>query len=153
MVVRALPVIKAIEKAVSRKKKFKIVFLSPSAKKYTNENAKQFVNETKDIVIVCGRYEGIDSRVKEVFEGEEFSVGDFVLTGGEIPAMIIIDTISRQVKGVLGANESIEENRTASPDCYTRPEKFKYKGKEYSVPEVLLSGHHAEIEKWRGNKK
>ncbi len=153
MIIRALPVIKAIKKAVEKKKKVKIIYLSPNAKKYTNVNAKIFSEKFKDVVIVCGRYEGIDARVKEVWKGEEFSVGDFVLTGGEIPAMIIIDTISRQVRGVLGSNESIEENRVASPNVYTRPEKFKYKGKEYFVPKVLLGGNHAEIENWRKNVK
>ena len=104
-------------------------------------------------MIVCGRYEGIDARVKEVFKGQEFSVGDFVLTGGEIPAMIIIDTISRQVKGVLGNNDSVEEMRNASPDVYTRPEILVFNGKKYKVPTVLLSGNHAKIEDWRAKQK
>jgi len=74
------------------------------------------------------------------------------LTGGELPAMIIIDTVARQIKGVLGDIESLEENRISSSEFYTRPESFKYKGKTYKVPKVLLSGHHKEIEEWRGKK-
>lgn len=152
MVIRALPVIKAIQKAVGRKKDVKIIFLSPSAKQFDNKIANTFVKKAKHIVIVCGRYEGIDARVKKVFKGEEFSVGPFVLTGGEIPAMLMMDVISRQVEGVLGDFDSIEENRIASSDVYTRPEEFLYKNKKYKVPKVLLSGNHAEIEKWRKMK-
>ena len=100
-------------------------------------------------IIICGRYEGIDERVKKVFKVEEISVGPFVLTGGELPAMIMIDAIARQIPGVLGNNNSLEENRIASPDVYTRPEVFKYKGKNYRVPKVLLSGHHKKIENWK----
>jgi len=92
--------------------------------------------------------------VKSAFGGkvEEISVGPFVLTGGELPAMVIIDAIARQIPGVLGDENSLEENRIASPDVYTRPEVFKYKGKNYRVPKILLSGHHQKIEKWRISK-
>lgn len=152
MVIRALPVIKAIQKAVGKKKDVKIIFLSPSGKQFDNVKATTYANKTKNIVIVCGRYEGIDARVKKAFKGEELSVGPFVLTGGELPAMIIMDTVSRQVKGVLGSFDSIEEGRVASKDVYTRPEEFIYKGKKYKVPKVLLSGNHAEIERWREGK-
>jgi tRNA (guanine37-N1)-methyltransferase len=152
MVIRALPVIKAIEKAVGKKKDVRVIFLSPDAKQFDNKIAKKYATKAKHVVIVCGRYEGIDARVKKAFKGEELSVGPFVLTGGELPAMIIMDTVSRQVEGVLGDFESVEENRVASHDCYTRPAEFKYKGKKYKVPEVLLNGNHAEIEKWRGRK-
>ena len=80
---------------------------------------------------------------------EEISVGPFVLTGGELPAMIMIDVISRQVEGVLGDPQSREEARIASPEVYTRPEVFEYRGKKYRVPRVLLTGHHAKIDEWR----
>ena len=80
---------------------------------------------------------------------EEISVGPFVLTGGELPAMIILDCLSRQVEGVLGNFDSLEESRTASPDVYTRPEVLKYKNKNYKVPKVLLSGNHKLIEEWK----
>ena len=83
---------------------------------------------------------------------EDVSIGPFVLTGGEIPAMILIDSISRQIEGVLGNFDSREEERVASSDVYTRPEILTYKGKKYKVPKVLLSGDHKKIEEWRENK-
>lgn len=150
MVIRAEPIIKAIEKAKGRKKKVKIIFFSPSGKKFNTEIAKKYSKGYKDIIFVCGRYEGIDARVKKVFKMDEISIGDYVLTGGELPAMALMDSISRQVKGVLGDINSLEENRISSADSYTRPDEFKHKGKKYRVPDVLLNGNHAEIEKWRG---
>lgn len=152
MVLEALPVIKAIEKAKGKKQKVKIYFLSPSGKQFTNEVAKTCAKSFKDIIFVCGRYEGIDARVKKVFKMEDISIGPFVVTGGEVATMVMIDAISRQVKGVLGDFDSIEERRISSDEVYTRPESFIYKGKKYTVPEVLLSGHHAEIDKWKENK-
>jgi len=149
MVMKAEPAIKAIQKAVGRKKLVKIIFLSPSGKLFDNTIAKKLSKSHKDIVIICGNYEGIDARVKKVFRAQEISVGDYVLTGGALPAMILIDVISRQVKGVLGKEESLEENRVSSSDVYTRPEVIKYKGKNYKVPKVLLSGHHKKIEEWK----
>lgn len=151
MVVRALPTINAIAKAISKSKnkKAKIIFLSPGGKQFTNKYAEGVAKNYSDIIIVSGRYEGIDARVKKVFKMEDISIGPFVLTGGELPAMIIIDSISRQVSGVLGNRESIEELREASASVYTRPEKFTYKGKTYKVPKILLSGHREKIENWR----
>ncbi len=156
MVIEALPVIKAIAKAVgkkSTKKKVKIVWFVPSGKQFDTEYAKAAATKYTDIVMICGRYEGIDSRVKKAFKVEEISVGPFVLTGGELPAMILIDTISRQIKGVLGDHASLEESRIASPDVYTRPEVVEYKGKKYRVPKVLLSGNHKLIDEWRNKQK
>lgn len=166
MVIQALPVAKAIEEALKKielriknkvKKthsqipnpKSKILFLSPSGKQFDTMYAKKSVKKYTDIIIVCGRYEGIDARVKKMFKVEEVSVGPFVLTGGELPALIMIDCISRQVEGVLGNFSSLEETRTASKDSYTRPEVIEYKGKKYKVPKVLLSGDHKKIEEWR----
>lgn len=160
MVIRPEPVIKAIAKAIPRrcsgqagiKCKTKIIFFSPSGKKFDTSAAKKYSKGYKDIIFVCGRYEGIDARVKKVFRMDEISIGDFVLTGGELPAMVLMDCISRQIKGVLGDIESLEENRISSSEVYTRPETFKYKGKNYKVPKVLLSGHHKNIDEWRGGK-
>lgn len=149
MVIQAEPVIKAIVKAVKRKKNVKIIFLSPGGKQFTNQYAERVANKFSDIVIVSGRYEGIDARIKKVFKMEDVSIGPFVLTGGELPAMLLIDVISRQVKGVLGNFDSIEEKRIASSDVFTRPEVFTYKGKKYPVPKILLSGHTAKIEEWK----
>ncbi|MFZ2523129.1 MAG: tRNA (guanosine(37)-N1)-methyltransferase TrmD [Minisyncoccia bacterium] len=172
MVIQAEPVIKAVEAALKNSKKqirkskenkkisvlrspasnFKIVWLSPGGKQFDTDYAKKTSKKYTDLVIICGRYEGIDARVKKVFKVEEVSVGPFVLTGGELPAMIFIDSISRQVPGVLGNIDSLEENRVASHDVYTRPEVFEYKKKKYKVPKVLLSGNHAKIQEWKLKK-
>lgn len=152
MVIQALPVIMAIEKAKRGKKKAKIIFLSPGGKQFDNTYAAKSAKNYKDIVIVSGRYEGIDARVRKAFKMDEVSVGPFVLTGGELPAMMMIDVISRQVKGVLGNFDSVEEKRVASRDVYTRPEVIEHKGKKYRVPKILLSGHHAKIEDWKKKK-
>jgi len=151
MVIKAEPVIKAIQKAKGRKKKVKIIFLSPTGKQFNNEYAKKLTKSYKDIIIIAGHYEGIDARVKKVFRTDEITIGPYVLTGGELPAMLMIDVIARQIKGVLGNENSPEENRVSSSEVYTRPESFKYKKKNYKVPKVLLSGHHREIEKWKEN--
>lgn len=153
MVMRAEPVVKAIQKAIGKKTDYKIVFFTPSGEKFTNIKAKEYINETKNIIFVCGRYEGIDARVLDIFPCEKVSIGDYVLTGGELPAMIMIDAISRNIKGVLGDIDSVEEKRVSSPLVYTRPDVLKYKGKEYSVPDVLRGGNHKEIDKWREGQK
>ena len=172
MVVQAEPVIRAVARACSnvlppthkatdghrknnrttKKKAPKIIWLSPRGKQFTNTAAIGYAKKYTDLIIICGRYEGIDARVKKVFRVEEVSVGPFVLTGGELAAEIIIDTVARQVPEVLGDPDSREEARAASPDVYTRPRVFAYKGKKYRVPAILLSGHHANIEKWRAKK-
>lgn len=159
MVIEALPVIRAIEAAVGKKIKSKtakpkvrIVFFSPAGKQFSNEMAETFKRYT-DIVFVCGRYEGIDARVKKAFPMVDISVGPYVITGGELAAMVMIDTITRRIPGVLGDNLSIEEERIASPDVYTRPEVIEYKGKKHKVPKILLSGHHAKMDQWRLGKK
>ncbi|MCK4386675.1 MAG: tRNA (guanosine(37)-N1)-methyltransferase TrmD [Candidatus Pacebacteria bacterium] len=159
MVMKAEPVIKAVQKALGRKKKLarrgggvKIIFLSPSGKRFDNALARKFSNNYKDIIIICGNYEGVDARVRKIFRAEEISIGDYILTGGALPAMVLVDVVSRQVKGVLGKEESLEENRVSSSEVYTRPEIIKYKNKNYKVPKVLLSGHHKKIEEWKRNK-
>lgn len=153
MVIQAEPVIKSIEKIFSKKtvdqKKSLIVFLSPSGTQFDTSLATKFAKKYTDIVIVCGRYEGIDARVKKVFKMVDVSVGPWVTTGGELPALIMIDVIARQVEGVLGKFESREESRISSSEVYTRPEVLEYKNKKYKVPKVLLSGNHKEIDKWR----
>ena len=156
MVIQAEPVIRAIEKAYSnvlkniriKKLSTRIVWLTPSGKQFTNETAIKLAKK-KDLIIICGRYEGIDARVKKVFKMEEISVGPFVLTGGELAAEIIIDVVARQIPGVLGNESSREETRAASPEVYTRPEIFSYKGRKYRVPKILLSGHRAKIDAWK----
>lgn len=153
MVIKAEPVIKSIDKILSKKSieksKTLIVFLSPSGIQFDTELATKFSKKYKDIIIVCGRYEGIDARIKKVFKMIDISVGPWVTTGGELPALIMIDVIARQVEGVLGKFESREESRISSSDVYTRPEILIYKNKKYKVPKVLLSGNHKEIDIWR----
>ncbi len=155
MVIQALPVAKAIEKAKKAcgRARTKIVFFSPSGTQFTTEYAKVSAKKYKHIIFVCGRYEGIDARVKKMFKMEEVSVGPFVLTGGELPAMILIDSISRQIEGVLGNFSSREEERVSGSDCYTRPEVITYNKKTYKVPRVLLSGNHKLIDEWRKNTR
>ncbi len=155
MVIEALPVMKAIEKAIGNKikstksaSKVKIVFFSPSGVPFSNKIAETYKKYT-DIVFICGRYEGIDARVKKAFPMADISVGPYVLTGGELPSMIMIDAITRRISGVLGDNLSIEEERVASRDVYTRPETIVFKKKKYSVPKILLTGHHSKIDAWK----
>jgi len=167
MVIQAMPVALAIESALklcgkenkkkskkeNQKLNVKIIYFSPNGKQFDTAYAKTTAKKYNHIIFVCGRYEGIDARVKKIFKMEEVSVGPFVLTGGELPAMIMIDSISRQIPGVLGDFNSLEENRISSPDSYTRPEIVEYKKKKYRVPKVLLSGNHKLIDEWRNNKK
>ena len=159
MVMKAEPILKAVEKAVGKikkNKKSKILIInfmpSDSAEKFTTSFAKKVSKKYSDIILICGRYEGIDARVDKILKTKKISVGDYVLTGGELPAMILIDCISRQVEGVLGKYESLEEERISSSEVYTRPEVLKYKNKQYRVPKVLLSGNHKEIEQWKQKK-
>jgi tRNA (guanine37-N1)-methyltransferase len=170
MVLEAPSIIKAVEKAIihpqslsynkrGKPEKILVIWLTPSGKQFDNTYAEKASKKYKNIIIICGRYEGIDERVFKVLKSfkeikiEKLSVGPFVLTGGELPAMIIMDTVARRIPGVLGKIESLEENREASPEVYTRPEIFEYKSKKYKVPKILLSGHHKKIEEWRSNKK
>lgn len=157
MVMVAEPILKAWEKAVGKKTaalkkgKIKTLIMSPRGTVFTNQIAKDWAAEYEHIVFISGRYEGIDARVKEILDAEEVSVGDYVLTGGELPALTIIDSVSRQIPGVLGTFESLEDERATSGVTYTRPEVLIYKKKKYSVPEVLMGGNHADIEKWRSH--
>ena len=150
MVMMAPPVFDACEHARSlcSDKKGRIIYMSPSGRKFNQEIAKE-LSKYDDLIFLCGHYEGIDERVIEIEADDAISIGDFVLTGGELPAVAIMDAVSRLVPGVLSndmsaCEESFEDNLLEYPQ-YTRPEVFMDK----SVPEVLLSGHHANIAKWR----
>ena len=150
MVLRPEFFLKAYSKIkIKDKKRTKIILFSPSGKKFDTQYAKNSAKKYTDIILISGRYEGIDARVQKILKAEEISVGDYVLTGGEIPAMVLIDSISRQVPGVLGKYESLEEERVSSSEVYTRPEVLKYQGKNYKVPKVLLSGNHKLIDEWK----
>lgn len=167
MVLRPELFLKAVDKALSYIKKrsrpksgprhkvgAKIILFSPAGKKFDTQYAKNSAKKYTDIIMISGRYEGIDARVQKILKAEELSIGDYVLTGGELPAMALIDSISRQIPGVLGKYDSLEEERVSSSEVYTRPEVLKYKGKNYKVPKVLLSGNHKLIDEWKtGIKK
>lgn len=131
--------------------KAKVIYLSPQGKTLNQQKVEELSNE-QHLILICGHYEGIDQRVLEELEVEEISIGDYVLTGGELPAMVLIDSVSRYIEGVI-TKESIEEesfsNNLLEYPQYTRPEEFMGR----KVPEVLLSGHHENIRKWRYEKQ
>lgn len=145
----------AIQKKIARRKTAKtlIVMFNPGGDMFTNTIAKTSAKKYTDIIFICGRYEGIDARVKKILKAKEWSIGEYVLTGGELPAMVCVDAITRQIKGVLNDENSLEETRVASHEIYARPEVYEYKGKKYRVPKVLLSGNHKDIETWRAKKE
>jgi tRNA (guanine37-N1)-methyltransferase len=156
MVMMADPLVKTLEKIkqkIARRKsvsKVKIIMTSPRGKELTNEYADNVIQKKyTDIIFICGRYEGIDARVKKIFKAEDVSIGNYVLTGGELPALVMLDCIARRIPGVLGNSESIEENRISTDEVYTRPEIYENKGKKYRVPKILLSGHAKKIQEWR----
>ena len=156
MVMTALPVVKAAKKSLARRKgKIALVWFEPGAKAFDNKEADKLA-KFDDVVLVCGRYEGIDARAKKMLAGMgkllTYSVGEATLTGGEVPAMAIVDAVTRRLPGVLGKDESVEERRTASHDAYTRPETIEWEGKKHKVPPVLLTGSHANIEAWRAKR-
>lgn len=155
MVMIADPIIRAwsaAAKSFGGTRKAKTIIFAPGGKKLTTEYAKTSAKKYTDLILICGRYEGIDARVKKITKAEEISVGDYVLTGGEIPAMIVIDTVSRQIPGVLGKIESLEESRVSSGEMYTRPEIYEHKGKRHKVPKVFLSGNHKDLEEYKKGK-
>jgi tRNA (guanine37-N1)-methyltransferase len=156
MVMAAQPILKAWQKAVGRKKdqkKVKTLIMSPRGKTFDQAMAKEYARKYDHIVLISGRYEGIDGRVKTALKAEDVSVGDYILTGGELPALTIIDSISRQVPGVLGDIDSLEDDRNTSGESYTRPDVIEFKKKKLKVPQVLLDGNHKEIELWRSGEK
>lgn len=161
MVMKAEPIIEAIQfaKSKAKNKKAKVILFSPAGKQFDDKTSIKFAKDGGHIILVCGHYEGIDERVKKIIksldlETSELSIGPYVLTGGELPALTVVDAISRKVKGVLGKEDSLEEKRYGvGVPVYTRPETLIYKKKSYKVPKVLMSGNHKDIEKWRlGNK-
>lgn len=125
-----------------------VIFFATDGAQF-DEAMAQRLSKKRDIVLICGHYEGIDARVQKILKAKKVSMGPYVLTGGELPAATLIDAVARFVPGVLGKAESLERSRVSSPEVYTRPEVFEWKGKKHRVPKVLLSGNHAEIEKWK----
>ena len=128
------------------------IFFSTDGAVFDEAMAKK-LSKKKDILFICGHYEGVDARVQKILKAKKVSVGPYVLTGGELPAATLIDAISRFVPGVLGKAESLEASRVSSPDVYTRPDVLVWKGKKYKVPEILKSGNHAKINAWKESRK
>ncbi len=132
----------------------KTILFSAKGEKY-NQQAAEKLSGFKHLIFICGRYEGVDERVAENIVDQELSIGEYVLSGGELPAMIVVDSVSRLLPGVLGNEESLESeshnggNENIDYPVYTRPEDFN----NWTVPRVLLDGNHAEINKWRNKKQ
>ncbi|MCX7919313.1 MAG: tRNA (guanosine(37)-N1)-methyltransferase TrmD [bacterium] len=149
MVIKPEPLTAAIESRLAKYPDAELIFLSPQGKLFNQQLARELANKP-NLVLVCGRYEGIDERVKQLFNHQEISIGDYVLTGGEIPALVIIDAVSRLLPGVVGNPESViadSFSEWAGFDYphYTRPAVFR----GLAVPEVLTSGNHERIRRWR----
>lgn len=155
MVMTCQPLFDSIE-AVKKENSGKVIYLSPKGARFRQEKAEE-LSLGRNFILLCGRYEGIDQRVIDALVDEEISLGDFVLTGGELAALAVVDAVVRLIPGVLGAEESIEEEsfsealeRQLEYPHYSKPADFR----GMKVPEVLLSGNHAEIAKWRkANRK
>lgn len=149
MVMKPEPFFSAVETLCPERTKRRVIMLSPAGNKFDQDMAAELSREKRNLLLLCGRYEAIDERVRIALVNDEISVGDYILTGGELPALVIIDAVARLIPGVLGDERSAEEDSFSSGlldyPHYTRPPVFM--GKE--VPEVLLSGNHKEIWQWR----
>ncbi|MEK6727463.1 MAG: tRNA (guanosine(37)-N1)-methyltransferase TrmD [Candidatus Omnitrophota bacterium] len=148
MVLTAQPIFKVVEKIKKKITSAKVILLCPQGEKFTQESARRLSSE-KHLILICGHYEGVDERVRKALVDKEVSIGDYVLTGGELPAMVLVDALVRLIPGVLGDKnslnfESFEGNILEYPH-YTRPANFK----GLCVPGILLSGDHKKIETWR----
>lgn len=148
MVMLPEPILRAADTALKGRKRVERIFFATDGAQFDEEMAKKLAKK-KDILLICGRYEGVDARVPKILKAKPVSVGPYVLTGGELPAASVIDAVARFIPGVLGKIESLERNRVSSPEVYTRPDVLVWKKKKYKVPEVLKSGHHANINTWK----
>ncbi len=151
MVMEAGPIIKAVEEAKKKSIDAHVIYLSPQGKLFNQEKAKELADKS-NIILISGRYEGVDQRVVDHIVDEEISIGDYVLSGGEIASLILIDSISRQIEGVVGDFQSVEDDSLydgllKNPQ-YTRPEESEYG----VVPKILLSGNHESIRSWKIKK-
>jgi tRNA (guanine37-N1)-methyltransferase len=149
MVMKPEPFFKAVETICPDPSSRRVIMLSPAGKRFEQETAVELSNESKTLVFLCGRYEAIDERVRTELVNDEISAGDYVLTGGELPALVIIDAVARLIPGVLGDEHSAEVESFSwgilDYPHFTRPPEFR----NLKAPEILLSGHHKDIERWR----
>ena len=177
MVMMALPVLRAVDYIKNQPKadlpraeitKPKIIILSAKGKQFNQKIAQDLSRKHKHLILISGRYEGIDERVKKILKAEEISIGPFVMTDGDIGALAVTSAVVRLLPGVLGNTEStreesfsnikkdsgfkIQDSRFKEYPHYTRPEILKYKGKNYAVPKILLTGDHKKIQAWRTKK-
>ena len=147
MVMMSEPLFAAVEN-IKKEQDFPVILLTPQGRVFNQSIATEMAGLPR-LLLICGHYEGVDERVRQHLATDEISIGDYVLTGGELPAMVMIDAIVRQLPGVLGSDESAQEDSHANGlleyPQYTRPREFR----QWQVPEMLLSGNHAEIAKWR----
>ncbi len=155
MVMKPEPLFRAIEEiAIERGAPTAVILTTPQGRRFSHAEAVRF-SRMERLIVICGRYEGVDERVAEALVTDEISIGDYVLTGGELPAMVVLDAVSRHVPGVVGKAESVVHESHSEPGYlehpqYTRPEVFSpAKGVNWSVPEVLLSGDHKKVAEWR----
>ena len=158
MVLKCEPIFRAIENLIgtTEREKFppstKVVLLSPQGRVFKQEAAREFADEIEHLILICGRYEGVDERVNDALVTEEISIGDYVLSGGEPAAIVVVDAIVRLLPNALGSETSAENDSFSNGlldfPHYTQPRDFR----GMKVPEILLSGNHAEIEKWRAQK-
>jgi tRNA (guanine37-N1)-methyltransferase len=149
MVLRPEPLFKAVESAQKQDPDAQVLLMTPRGDMFTQELAREFAATEAGLIIICGRYEGYDERITSIVD-KQVSVGEYILTGGELPAMIIADAVTRLIPGVLGGETSAEKESHSQAGViehphYTRPEEYR----GLRVPDTLLSGHHAEIAKWR----
>jgi tRNA (guanine37-N1)-methyltransferase len=148
MVLEPTAMLRACEKALKGRTKVEKLFFATDGAQFDEAMAKK-LSKKRDILVICGRYEGVDARVPKILKAKKVSVGPYVLTGGELPAATVVDAVARFVPGVLGKIESLERNRVSSPDVYTRPDVLVWNGKKHRVPAVLKTGHHARIDAWK----
>ena len=160
MVLMADSIVRAVE-SVKKQKKSKIIILSPKGKQFTQKMAYDWSRQYSQLILISGRYEGIDERAKKILRAEEVSIGPYVMTDGDVGAMAIVSAVARLIPNVINwdslqdesffrkvIKEEVETGELEYPH-YTRPEIFEYKGKKYRVPKVLLSGDHKKVEEWR----
>jgi tRNA (guanine37-N1)-methyltransferase len=153
MILKCEPIVKALKSVVVSSERTRIVVLSAKGKAFTQSKARTFSSRYDHLILICGRYEGIDERIAEFYAHEELRVGDYILMGGEVAAMIVVETVARLLTGVVGNPDSLVAESFSSEiklehEQYTRPREFE----GYPVPEALLSGNHKTIQKWRIEK-